>query len=87
MGSRAGVEREVIINREAERRPDRAAMMSNVSARPLRLFVASAAVRRAVTDPQVRPIIDWVTGAGKCAPLAGSSVTGLVSDGAGREEM
>jgi hypothetical protein len=34
MGSRAGVEREVIINREAERRPDRAAMMSNVSAVP-----------------------------------------------------
>jgi uncharacterized protein YndB with AHSA1/START domain len=38
-------------------------------------------------ETSVRPIIDRVTGAGQCAPLAGSSVTGLVSDGAGREEM
>jgi phage-related baseplate assembly protein len=50
-------------------------------------LLSSAAVRHAVTDPRVRPIIDRVTGAGQCAPLAGSSVTGLVSDGAGREEM
>jgi hypothetical protein len=45
--------------------------------------------RRLGASPAVSggPIIDRVTGVGQYAPLAGSSVTGLVSDSAGREEM
>jgi hypothetical protein len=55
-------------------------------ARPPRLRVVVRGGPRAVT-PRVGPIIDRVTGGGQCAPLVGSSVTGLVSDGAAREEM
>ena len=64
-----------------------AAGICGVSVRPSRLtaVVRSGPARR--HRLRVRPIIDRVTGAGQCAPLAGSSVTGLVSDGAGREEM
>ncbi len=64
-----------------------AAVMSDVSARPPRLFVVVGSGPANRHRPRVRPIIDRVTGAGQCAPLAGSSVTGLVSDGAGGEEM
>jgi hypothetical protein len=71
----------------AEQQPDGRGHHVRCITSSSRLFVVvpSGPARR--HRPRVRPIIDRVPGAEPCAPLAGSSVTGLVSDGAGREEM